>query len=418
MKTIATYLFLFILSLSICNAQEIFNLNFGGPITPDGIISATEWKDADSLEIPAPTSQPIKVYFKHDGDYFLAAFVLSNITTNEYKIPEVLFDTQNDKGEIWHYDDWWFHVSAQDCQGVGEYDVWDNCAVEQPDWWGVPNFGFGTAPPIDTIELKIPWSKLNLQTGDTIGFAFNFWISDDLRLYWPESADIDTPATWATVVISENPSWQYLGQEPPGLTPERFPPDYLLGNEEWFWHGPPVFSTDGKELFMSRYYPDQGDMLVYAMEYSGQEWTLPVIPDFCNSYNANSPAFSFSGDTLFFVSFQPEAQVNYTIKTASGWSNPQNINIPLPAQSYFGNAVSVAKNGNLYFELDVSGNLGLYKSEFVNGQFMEAENLGDAINSPGNEFCAIIDPDEQVRLIYTPQLKIWYFGWTISELKN
>ena len=39
--------------------------------------------------------------------------------------------------------------------------------------------------------------------GDTIGFAFNFWVSDDLRLYWPPTAKVESPATWTNVVISD-----------------------------------------------------------------------------------------------------------------------------------------------------------------------------------------------------------------------
>jgi len=182
----------------------VTNLKFGVPVNIDGTITNSEWGDADSIEIYNPTTQPIKIYYKHDGTNFLAAFILHNIEVNEYKIPEVLFDTHNDKSTSWLLDDWWFHISAQDCEGQGEYDVWNDCSIVQPDWFGIPNFGFGTAPPIDTIELLIPWEKLNLQTGDTIGFAFNFWISDELRLYWPNNATIESPATWGTVIISEN----------------------------------------------------------------------------------------------------------------------------------------------------------------------------------------------------------------------
>nr|NQU89007.1 T9SS type A sorting domain-containing protein [Bacteroidota bacterium] len=201
-----------ILSLNLF-AQETTGLKYGEPVNLDGTITYAEWQDADSIEIPAPSSQAIKVYFKHDGTNFLAAFVLHNIEVNEYKIPEILFDTYNDKAETWQPDDWWFHVSAQDCEAVGTYDVWDDCAIVQPDWQGVPNFGFGTAPPIDTIELLIPWEKLSLQTGDTIGFAFDFWVSDDLRLYWPDDAEIESPSTWGTVIISEGPTGQIYQQK-------------------------------------------------------------------------------------------------------------------------------------------------------------------------------------------------------------
>ena len=201
MKTVFVIL-LILISLSSFG-QETVNLKLGNSVNMDGIISQSEWTDADSIEISAPDSENIKIYFKHDGENFLAAFSLSNLAVNQYKIPEVLFDTYNDKSATWQNDDWWFHVSAQDCEANGTYDVWDGCAIYQPDWQGIPNFGIGDAPPIDTIELKIPWQKINVEPEDTIGFAFDFWISDDLRLYWPESALISNPSTWVNLIISD-----------------------------------------------------------------------------------------------------------------------------------------------------------------------------------------------------------------------
>ena len=75
---------LLILGSVFCYSQDVFNLNHGEPINLDGHITTEEWFDADSIEIIAPTSLPIKVYFKHDGINFLAAFVLHNMATNKY----------------------------------------------------------------------------------------------------------------------------------------------------------------------------------------------------------------------------------------------------------------------------------------------------------------------------------------------
>ncbi len=191
-------------------------------------------------------------------------------------------------------------------------------------------------------------------------------------------------------------SWPYLGQTPPGLIPERFPPEYLMANEEWFWHGPPVFPPNGWEFFMSRYYPGgKGDVLIYSMQYTGQEWTTPAVPGFCGDYNCNSPVFTSSGDTLFFTSERPETKIYYSTKVANNWSDPVEVNIPVPAQSTFGNSVSVAKNGTLYFELEISGDLDLYQSTYINGQYLDAVNLGASINSDESDFGPYIDPDEQ-----------------------
>jgi len=47
---------------------------------------------------------------------------------------------------------------------------------------------------------------------------------------------------------------KYLGQPTPGNVPIRFPPDSLLANDEWFWHGSPVFTPDGLEMYWTKIY--------------------------------------------------------------------------------------------------------------------------------------------------------------------
>jgi len=201
--------------------------------------------------------------------------------------------------------------------------------------------------------------------------------------------------------MKDDSSWLYLGQTPPGITPELFPPDDLLGNSIWFWHGSPVFSPDGMELFMSRIYiGTTSGPLIYWMEVIDQEWTTPAIPEFCGAYSCNSPFFTTGGDTLFFTSRHPETSVYFTTKNANNWATPIEVNIPIPAQSYLGNGVCVTKNKTLYFELSISGDDDLYKSEYINGQYSAAINLGPSINSYDTEFGLYIDPDEQY-IIYS-----------------
>ena len=85
----------------------------------------------------------------------------------------------------------------------------------------------------------------------------------------------------------------------------------------------------------------------------------------------------------------------FTTKDGNNWTDATEVVIPKPAQSYFGNSVSIAKDGTLYFELTYSGNDDLYKSELVNGHYSEAINLGTAVNSNEIEFTVYIDPDEE-----------------------
>lgn len=147
---------------------------------------------------------------------------------------------------------------------------------------------------------------------------------------------------------------------------------------------------------MGRYYVETTvSPLIYSMEVIDGEWTAPGIPDFCGEYSCNSPCFTSGGDTLFFSSQRPENSVYFTTKVGSTWSEPIEANIPVPPQSGFGNGVSVAKNGTLYFDLSIYGEEDLYKSEYIDGQYTQAVNLGTMVNSNETEFFPYIDPDEK-----------------------
>lgn len=215
--------------------------------------------------------------------------------------------------------------------------------------------------------------------------------SQKQNIFW---RTLQTTLTDGTTADS---SWVYLEQTPPGLIPESFPPDYLLANSTWWWHGPPVFSPDGKEFFMSRYYAGStSGAVIYSMKVIDQEWTTPIIPEFCENYSCNSPCFTSNGDTLFFTSRRPETSIYYVTKIENTWSDPTEVNISIPAQATFGNSVSVARNGTLYFELSISDDANdICKSEYNGGQYSEAINLGISINSNDIEFGPYIAPNEQ-----------------------
>jgi hypothetical protein len=104
-------------------------------------------------------------------------------------------------------DDWWFHVSATDCEARGTYFVWDDCSVVQSDWQGVPNFASGPDPvPLDTFEIEIPFDKIGIILGDTIGIGFDVEYVPTEYGFWPEGMTMESPATWGTAIIEEQNS--------------------------------------------------------------------------------------------------------------------------------------------------------------------------------------------------------------------
>ena len=143
----------------------------------------------------------------------------------------------------------------------------------------------------------------------------------------------------ANFIFAQN-NLPYLGQDPPGMTVHRFPPDSLLGNSNWWWHGPPAFTPDGLEMFWTEYVRYSGtheEPTLFTMKVENNNWGAIHHPDFGNvNYLENNPVLSAGGDTLYFFSTRPGGPYFMTNRTASGWAQPSPVNIPIPTGSGIG----------------------------------------------------------------------------------
>jgi len=193
---------------------------------------------------------------------------------------------------------------------------------------------------------------------------------------------------------------EYFGQDPPGMTPVRFPPASLLANSDWFWHGSPVFSPDLMEMYWAKYtiYPTYQRIELAFVEVEDSQWTQLQIPPFANlNYGENNPWFSESGDTLYFISKRPGGFIFYVTRTPTGWSQPIPLNIPLPPNSETGWQFSITNDKTIYFEIwanNGSSPPDIYRTNYINGQYTMPENIGMPVNTSGNEFNMYIHPDE------------------------
>lgn len=193
----------------------------------------------------------------------------------------------------------------------------------------------------------------------------------------------------------------YLGQQPPGMTPIRFPPNSLLANDDWFWHGSPHFSPDLKEMYWGKYSNNpQPDRIELAyVEVENNQWTQMQTPPFADlNYHENNPCFSNSGNTLYFLSRRTEKHIFYVLRTPTGWSQPVQLNIPLPANKRLGWNFSITNDKSIYIALfDINGSSppDIYKASYINEQYTMAETIGVPVNTNYNEFWPFIDPDER-----------------------
>lgn len=188
----------------------------------------------------------------------------------------------------------------------------------------------------------------------------------------------------------------YLGQEQPGMEPRLFVPVDLRSNSEWWWHGAPAFSPDGREFYLDIYLPNEG-IRVRIMEMSPADnlWTEPQVTEFADSFDTTSPSFTHDGSRIFFVSSRPDRFVWVSDRTSNGWSTPQPIEIPMPASLRYGWQVSADGNETLYMRMEdtqLDTGYDIYRIRKVDGSYLQPERLGANVNSEFTDLGAFIDP--------------------------
>lgn len=192
---------------------------------------------------------------------------------------------------------------------------------------------------------------------------------------------------------------EYLGQEPPGMTPEVFAPGIVSTNRGEF---NAAFSPNGKEFYFSVNL--SGRETMKFMTYQDNKWTSPQPAPFVCPQNDCDPIFSHDGQRLYFISTRPKKNrpnsrdwdIWYVEKTDAGWSDPVNIGPPVNSNldEYY---VSLTKEGTIYFASNRDGGLGsfdIYKSQLVDGKYAQPKNLGPAINTKYLEHDPFIARDE------------------------
>lgn len=180
---------------------------FGSGVKIDGQIDTNEWDETAAITILVRNDWKAQVRLKHDGDflYFLFESVKHG---NERLFPEILIDPQNRKGDRWGKGQWWFHVSANLCEGNGEPNVYMKngtfqCAHIKDGWAG------NNPPATDAtnIEVKVAFTKLNMQPASGVRFGLATALTNatgDAKqkwFFWPGRGRIDSPVSWGVAVL-------------------------------------------------------------------------------------------------------------------------------------------------------------------------------------------------------------------------
>ena len=193
----------------------------------------------------------------------------------------------------------------------------------------------------------------------------------------------------------------YLGQKPPGMTPEIFAPGIVSTGA---WEYGTAFSKDGKEF----YYAIAGvpyNVIVAMKEVNGI-WTKPKIASFSGMYDEHDMLFSADGKKLYYTSKRPlksgdnpekENSIWVVTKKEDGWSEPEKLGPPINSAGSE-NYSSLSLKGTMVFHRYEQPtdeiNSDIFVSRLMNGKYEEPKRLGPEINSKYDEWDPFIAPDE------------------------
>jgi hypothetical protein len=196
-----TFSLLFSFAFLFSNSQPIIQANFGDHMYMDGIAYGLEYQNVDTIDIFNNSGDSTEFRIMYDLDNLYIAAIGNLESKNLF--PEVLISSKWDNSTSWESgEDWFFHVSATDCESSVQYGDFNNCDTVQPDWIGIPNFEPGQ-PFTEVVEIAIPFSKIGYQlsSSDTIAICLMTTNTFNQFNYFPKQSSYNNPTTWAKLVL-------------------------------------------------------------------------------------------------------------------------------------------------------------------------------------------------------------------------
>lgn len=170
----------------------------------------------------------------------------------------------------------------------------------------------------------------------------------------------------------------YLGQTPPGLTPEPFAPGLVTSD---FWEYGAAFTPDLKELYFIRSGGEYEAMTFMLFQYEDGQWTESVI-----SPRVGQPIISPDGKTMHLGK-------RFKVRTNDGWSDIQDLGGEFEAYRIM--RLTASESGTYYFdEVGNDGDGVIRYSRMVDGKREAPQPASDAINTGTWLAHPFIAPDE------------------------
>ncbi len=192
----------------------------------------------------------------------------------------------------------------------------------------------------------------------------------------------------------------YLGQKPPGMTPEIFAPGII---SKGYFERSVVFSPSQDELFFQLRCLGFTSVLIRMKEERGA-WDKPETAWFSGipQYSDDCPFFTYGGRELFFASKRPlpgyqdikkDMDIWIIRKNKEEWGEPVHGGKPLNSD-FNEDYPTLSRSNKLYFSSNRDGNYDIYVSHFSEKGFTEPQRLDSTINTNYFEGHPFIAADE------------------------
>lgn len=174
------------------------------------------------------------------------------------------------------------------------------------------------------------------------------------------------------------------------------------------------FAPDGGTLWFLKSTPQFDHWTIVSSRWNGESFEKPEVAPFSGQWSDADPCVSSDGKRLYFISNRPidgkpknDLDLWVVERGEKAWGEPRNLGAPLNSS---GNEwfPSLAADGTMYFGSDRPGGRGrtdLWRSRLVDGRYSEPENLGEAVNTPYDEFEGCIAPDQSFLVLMTTRPK-------------
>jgi Tol biopolymer transport system component len=218
----------------------------------------------------------------------------------------------------------------------------------------------------------------------------------------------DTMAAAARGPRFEDRAGPYLGESPPGLTPQLFAPGLVSTGG---FERDVAVTPDGREIYFGLSGPSYRYTTVAVTRLVEGRWTDPeVVPGLDDPAFLNlEPALSPDGNTLYFLSTRPDPSTGqaagnqdiwFITRSEGGWTAPRNLGAPVnsAAPEYF---PSVTRDGTLYFTREEPGTRvsSIWRARRAGDGYGTPEKLPAQVNSGRSQYNAFVAPDESYLIV-------------------